>query len=73
MFRVRDTSFQQNPVHKESESESETECVEEKKTEKKTSKNKNKNKNENENENAKISNSSGFQMKYDHTNQCDHF
>ena len=67
MFRVRDTSFQQNPVHKESESE--TECVEEKKTERKTSKNKN----ENENENAKISNSSGFQMKYDHTNQCDHF
>ena len=63
MFRVRDTSFQQNPVHKESECE--TECVEEKKTEKKTSKNKN--------ENAKISNSSGFQMKYDHTNQCDHF
>ena len=67
MFRVRDTSFQQNPVHKESESESE--CVEEKKTESKTSKNKNKN----ENENAKISNSSGYQMKYDHTNQCYHF
>lgn len=62
-FRIRDTSFQQP----EPEQEQETECVENKKTEHKTSKKKE------EKKSAKISISSGFQMKYDHTNQCDHF
>ena len=61
-FRIRDTSYQQPDPETENK---EKETAEHVKIEGKPSKKKK--------ETSKISSSSRFQMKYDPTNQCDHF